>query len=66
MCSVLYLSQTRMSGHINMRSQSTNFNIARKTPVRPKSNREGTPSLYNGKGVTFVGHARTACSSETK
>lgn len=35
-------------------------------PVRPKSNREGTPSLYNGKGVTFVGHARTACSSVTK
>lgn len=65
MCSVLYLSQTR-GCDICPDTLICEVRVQTSTLPAKHQSREGTPSLYNGKGVTFVGHARTACSSETK
>lgn len=65
MCSVLYLLQSRgcdiSPGIVYMRSHSTNLNIAGQK-VEP----QGHAQLIRKEGVTYVGHALTACSCETE
>lgn len=65
MCSVLYLLQSRgcdiSPSIVYMRSHSTNLNIAGQK-VEP----QGHAQLIRKEGVTYVGHALTACSCETE